>query len=362
MPNQKETKYEKVKFVSAEDLGNKLDAIQGAQAKLEYAQMYILSYGLDEDDPELADEIDIESVLVAKNKIAEAALAENKNPTVQEADKVSLFLGDTMGYLTSVSKQISVNTDDNKLMRKSINGVTTLPAYRDALRDAENKQRNKSVTQKIEGKLPRGVDSIKDQLANCKGGFWERTFRTTSAEYKNFERELESYSKDDSKGTKNLESSSLAYIKHKFPNLKEGQLPTQEQINSLSGAGKDRTMLAVNTYRAIMESKNQPRIDNYTNNCKKYYSDCVAYQRKEYEKKVQEVENDVKQLGKEIEAANAANAQKEENIIVEAPKEDISFQNKLSEDVTEVNEDEMENLNVNEVSKSLEEDEMGMEQ
>ena len=25
MPNQKETKYEKVKFVSAEDLGNKLD-------------------------------------------------------------------------------------------------------------------------------------------------------------------------------------------------------------------------------------------------------------------------------------------------------------------------------------------------
>ena len=61
-------------------------------------------------------------------------------------------------------------------------------------------------------------------------------------------------------------------------------------------------------------------------------------------------------------AANSANAQKEENIIVEAPKEDISFQNQLSEDVKEVNEEEMENLNINEESKSLEEDEMGMEQ
>ncbi len=354
MPNINEInkKPEEFKFLSSQDLAQKLDEIDGSDAKLAYAEKYLLACGIGDED---ADLLDVEAVLVAKNKIAEAAIKENKSFAGGDLkeDKVKLFIGNPIRYLQSTARSFSNSTETNaEYIRHSIRVSEQGSAYADALTDMENRQRNQSLNEKIEDKLPRESNTIADQLQRSKAGFWERVFNRTSSQYKDFEQAMNNLNAN--RGNRNdVETTSLAYLKHKFPNLKEGQLPTMDQINSLSGAGKHRALLALNAYQSVQEQKNQPKIDQVSQSCKKYFNDYVAKQKEEELEQSLQAEEASKQFVKE-------EVVKENKIEVEDVKEK-DFQNQIAKDIDENKneEEDMDNLNIDE-ELSKEEDDLTM--
>ena len=108
----------------------------------------------------------------------------------------------------------------------------------------------------IESKLPLGKNSIENSFKNQKPGFFEKIFRRTSNEYKAFVNSFNAY-KDKQNPTYGensyLKISAMNYLKHKFPNLKDDELPTIEQINALGGAGKERASFCLNVIKSIDE-------------------------------------------------------------------------------------------------------------
>lgn len=337
----------RVNYVSPEDLAQKLDAIQGSEAKLEYAQNYLLSYNADKAEPDLDDLISVKAVLVAKNKIAEALVKEGKKPSLDAEDKASLFVGNPLKYLDRQANSNFWEAEDDPQMQYRFAKITgNILAYSDALRDAERRENNRSAFQRLEDKLPED-SSLKDQIAGCKAGFFERTFGTTSNEYKNFEQELLHFGPETT-DTRSLETTSLAYLKHKFPALKDGELPTEEQINSLSGAGKNRAMLALNTYKSIQEKNMQSRVKTMSN-------DCAKYSQQFQEKQDKELADTVDRISKQkLEASNYDFEKK----AYKEPEKNVQqdFHKQLSEDVKDIPEEEMTNLIINDVSSDLSKD------
>ena len=116
----------------------------------------------------------------------------------------------------------------------------------------------------IENKIPESNYSINKAFEKQKPSTWERRLRTTSKEYKAFKRTFNAYKDHTRKGygdDKALEDSAIRYLRHKFPNLKEGEFPTAEQIANLKGAGKERAAFCVKVVEAVRETRtNQAQI------------------------------------------------------------------------------------------------------
>ena len=98
-------------------------------------------------------------------------------------------------------------------------------------------------------------DPIADAINGCKGGFFERLFRTTSNEYRNFETML----KRRMNGTasrEELNNAAKAYLIHKIPNFSKTGRITDEDLNRLSSTAKDRAYLCYQTLLATEKSNN----------------------------------------------------------------------------------------------------------
>ena len=105
----------------------------------------------------------------------------------------------------------------------------------------------------LEAKVPEGIDN---KLESMKPKSWEKFFKTTSKEYNDFTKIIGTYKvlKGNVDGdTKMLEEATMKYIRHKFPKLKAGELPTQEQIFKLKGAGKDRALFCLKVLETIRD-------------------------------------------------------------------------------------------------------------
>ena len=84
------------------------------------------------------------------------------------------------------------------------------------------------------------------ELNKCKGSFWERVFKTTSKEYKEFEQALKDRSVNEcTKDT--VMNKAVAYLMHKIPGYDGEGLPKESDIMQLTGAGKERALLAYRT-------------------------------------------------------------------------------------------------------------------
>lgn len=111
-------------------------------------------------------------------------------------------------------------------------------------------------------------------LDKNKGGFFERLFRTTSNEYNNFKNTFKAYNDKNNKlyGNKEaLRTAALAYIKHKFPNLKDDEEPDYNIADNLKGTSLNRTMLCLTVLEKLKyqeeieklnETFNNPTIEN----------------------------------------------------------------------------------------------------
>ena len=114
------------------------------------------------------------------------------------------------------------------------------------------------VLKTIETEIPESDHSIEKVLAKLKAGKWERRFNTTSKEYKEFKKTIDNFKNKLKPGygdDKALEESAMRYLRHKFPKLEEGKLPTEEQIAKLSGAGKGRADFCVKVIKACRETR-----------------------------------------------------------------------------------------------------------
>ena len=110
----------------------------------------------------------------------------------------------------------------------------------------------------ISAKLPDGDSPIQSALKRQKPNIFETILRWTSKEYKVFVKSIEHYQNPNSPLFGQdviLKKFAMLYVRHNFPNLKAGELPTKEQINALTGKAKPRTELAVNIINAINEKE-----------------------------------------------------------------------------------------------------------
>ena len=187
---------------------------------------------------------------------------------------------ETMSYYIETNKKEIVDTIDDKEYKM----------YLDYNYDAIQKKllskkiqfqkldNNNSLNQayntlaSIESKLPLGKNAIENSFNNQKPGFFEKLFRRTSNEYKAFVNTFNAYkNKDNPLYGQNsfLKTSAMGYLRHKFPNLKDDELPTIEQINALSGAGKERASFCLNVVKSIDENDTiQERANDIVRNVK----------------------------------------------------------------------------------------------
>jgi len=122
----------------------------------------------------------------------------------------------------------------------------------------ENKKiLTRQLLESIGDKIPESNSSIDVQLEKQKGGLAERIFRRTSKQYKRFKNVIKDYrnrNKDGYGDSKALEKSAMDYLRHKFPDLKDGELPTLEQINTLDSTGKERATFCLKVVNSIRET------------------------------------------------------------------------------------------------------------
>lgn len=221
-----------------------------------------------------------ELIYVAKNEIAKLAAKDQirfneKDPTYichnnEENETVQQFLKNPTKAIGDMIENTDFkNLDDHNdpdlkdfihKYKNNANFIQTLcknTAFNSMYNIFEYKKENSyDVLYSFESKLPN--TSIEESMTRQKPSFFEKLLRRTSREYKNFKDTFNAYRDKNAiaNGTdKDVSAAAMAYLKHKFPNLGDGELPTQEQINSLTGAGKERAMFCLKFVETSKENE-----------------------------------------------------------------------------------------------------------
>ena len=212
--------------------------------------------------------------------VAEKQLANNPddltNMHTQDAEDVKEFLNNPVDYINAKLK------DDeyyNKVKPKNIEGLNekdntkysnnldearnrltellSTEAFKVRYNGTENKKTYaKDVYDQINKKL--GNSTIQNELRSCKPGFWERIRGKTSIQYKTFKSTMDGYTNKrnpDMGNREALEAAAINYLRHKFPRLREGELPTLDEINRLGSKSKKRATLCLKVALSCREVK-----------------------------------------------------------------------------------------------------------
>jgi hypothetical protein len=102
--------------------------------------------------------------------------------------------------------------------------------------------------------FPDSRNPIGDAFEACKPGFFERIFRRTSNEYKNFKAALSSR-QNGGASRDEVDNAAKAYLMHKIPGWDGKGLPTDEQMEALSGTSYNRAVLCYKTLQASQKSR-----------------------------------------------------------------------------------------------------------
>ncbi len=235
---------------------------------------------------------------VVKNEIAKYVVKQqiNHNETdltdLQAGDNnemLQMFFSDPVGFTAAFLENSEGfipegNSPDNsdpefnsyasayKFNIKSLASYLKTDAAKIVFEEYEKKNKTVDVLSSIEAKLPESNDPIGKAFEKQKPGFWEKLRNKTSQEYKNFKDTFEKYNDTTNElygDDEALEKSAMAYLHHKFPNLKEGELPNVEQISKLSGAGKYRADFCLNVVESVRTNRvMQPFVNNMVDACK----------------------------------------------------------------------------------------------
>ncbi len=223
-----------------------------------------------------------EAVFIARKQIGEAVIDKRDREGVGEQDgnlfsndntygakgnwTVGFFLRypkDAVQYLLVQGKQQAIKNGDQQRAAK-FDAVAQNINYKrheyDNFSFFKGKRANDMVN--IERRYI-GENAVDEAFNRNKAGFFDRIFRRTSREYKDFEKEFKAYregpqaedglnSRDANR--ESVERTAKAYLRHKIPGWNGKDLPTLEQINALSGKSRSRAMFCYNTLSATKDS------------------------------------------------------------------------------------------------------------
>ena len=249
-----------LKYMKDNNYNNVMDAINGSIK-------YLLRNGIDE---ELTDCSRNELIYVIKNEIAKMVAKQqlDNNPNdltnmhSENEKDIQQFLNNPLNYIGTTLKEKDFkidrtninNEEDDRLARKYnknikdlsrllvIEGVKTV--Y-DVYENHQQEDKAYHTMNQLKVSLPN--NSIEESFVKQQPSFFEKFFRTTSKEYND---KNSIYSGND----EYLKNAAMGYIHHKFPGLKDNELPTREQIAALSGASKERASFCLDVINVINQN------------------------------------------------------------------------------------------------------------
>ena len=219
------------------------------------------------------------------NAVSVRIEAERELETLEDEDKRAELIGKLeLARINEAAAEQELNIVKNKIISESANDIVLdkvdanyrLAAllvevekekYVEFIKDYNNQDLENDKLHLMEQLSEfEGEDPIQEAITNCnRKGFWEKTFRTTSNEYKTFSKMLG----DRQKGLatrSQVDEAAKAYLIHKLPNYNGEGMPKPEDIAKLSGVGKDRAILAYKTLIANKDSRNyESRLTNLEN-------------------------------------------------------------------------------------------------
>ena len=286
------TDLEKVRYVSMVDFMKRIDEIESIDDKRRFAAQYLVRHGIDTNNPDYSL---AEATHIAKMKIAEASV-KAKETFFEEEDAADFYIGDSddenreevvnpyaedyendvaneyfMGhasdYLNHLANDLANSeapANENDIQERipmdqylSSAAKFTPELEKDILK-LDTKPNALDVKIRIETKLGRS-GALQELYNQTKPSFGASFFRTTSLASKNLDTAYKAFNNPNHAmygdlGT--IEKAGFEYLEHKFPGWKRGmELPSEEQINRLSGTSKARALLSVNLINAAKEQK-----------------------------------------------------------------------------------------------------------
>ena len=260
------------------------DSLQRLDDKFDFMCSYLLSHGMGDEEPEC----DFDELLhYAKKEFIDASLAlkeeyakhhpsaklnpEELNPYGGSKENEAMqqyFLANPTDFLAKMGQSYYENAKEDPAFSEQ--EKATFQEWKDNCRRlGQELGSHKTVFEDYEADLvPDAVITnasmrlygrddvgVEEFLDRNKGGLFERKFGSTSPEYKNFEASFRDYNNVDSPrfgDSAAVKANALAYIRHKFPGLKEGELPTQEQISAIKNStSKGRIEFTVSIVKEI---------------------------------------------------------------------------------------------------------------
>ena len=365
------------KNVSIEELNRILDETKDLEERLNLAIYYVSCYDLDgKANCSVAQLVNAAKENILKAVVDEKIKFKQENgyyplstsfspvdPTKATFEMGSFFLKNPMMYVANSLKMISmapVDMDtpaDLLTLRSNANTLCDVVFSEKALKEyAEIDKMNRpngliaGVSQK---QLGRKNGSAKDILEPHKGGFFERWRKKTSPEYLKFKDTFENYNNPESEcfgDLDALERDTKAYLVHKIPGYDPDTMPTQEQINRLSGTGKGRAQLCFNVLKTVYEQKNlqnceevyksmeteNPIVDLMPEEFAKMYQEEVLDEENEVEKEVEN--NPQKEFAEKL---NEDISKDDELIFVDKEEKDNEKENSYEEELEEEEEKEI---------------------
>ena len=197
-------------------------------------------------------------------------------------DVVTKFISDPIEYLEDVFNEFGEQEIDEeeidpdkkeysaRLKENAKNLSRMLREQHKKYEQYEAQAKANDLEIRILNKLSNKAINLDDVFEKNKGGFLERTFGTTSTDYKNLKTAFNDYRNPNSVyngDDSHVEIEAIKYLEHAIPGFRwGGDLPTKAQIDALEGTRKDRTMFCVSVLESINEKREQQEaIDNLVN-------------------------------------------------------------------------------------------------
>ena len=289
MPKLTKEQLAAVKYVSIKDFCTRIDQLEDMKDKLDFATRYILSHGMGNEQPDAP----IEKIIkVAQMKIADQSADiktgfretdVNKGKGFKMVDPNVAFYGNDVanqmfivnpvGYLKGEARRLGDDIGGSWMSNEEIatkahyghlrNDVFT-NELASKISDELQKPTSFDVQVRLENKLG-GPAALKKAVDATKPGVLSGFFGTRSVAAANLDAAYKAFNNPNHVLYGNLpsvEKASTQYLQHVFPNWKPdrdegvpGNLPTEADINRLSGTRKARALFSLNLLNAAKEQE-----------------------------------------------------------------------------------------------------------
>ena len=284
MPKLTKEQLAAVKYVSIKDFCTRIDQLEDMKDKLDFATRYILSHGMGNEQPDAP----IEKIIkVAQMKLADQSADiktgfretdVNKGKGFKMVDPNVIFYGNDVanqmfivnpvGYLKGEARRLGDDIggswmSNEEIATKAHYGHLRNDVFTDELAskisDELQKPTSFDVQVRLENKLG-GPAALKKAVDATKPGVLSGFFGTRSVAAANLDAAYKAFNNPNHVLYGNLpsvEKASTQYLQHVFPNWKPdreegvpGNLPTEADINRLSGTRKARALFSLNLLNA----------------------------------------------------------------------------------------------------------------